>query len=112
MASRSPPKRPTRRRLCMQALRVLEQAAADAKEAPIAVTPAIRLALGWLIYDGLAEVWQAETFVTGLTTMEDPDRLGVGPAKVIRSNNILLPLAAWQSNVKARDMVASGMLGG
>lgn len=47
-------KTPTARGLTILAIRVLEQALADAREAPIEMTDVVRLALGTLLREGIA----------------------------------------------------------
>jgi hypothetical protein len=54
--------RPTPQRLAALAVRVLEEAAVDARYEPIKPTMAHRLALGWLAYCGLSEPWRTRTF--------------------------------------------------
>ena len=53
------PRKPSRRRMTLLALRVLEQAYLDAEQEPRPQTPATKLALGWLLLEGIAELHQA-----------------------------------------------------
>lgn len=53
---------PTRDRMTYLALRVLEDALAQAKDGPVVRTVAHRLALGWLAYSGLASPERCTAF--------------------------------------------------
>src|SRR5436190_21616989 len=49
-------------RLTRHALAVIARAVEDAQAGPIKPTPGIRLALGWLSFQRLAEPWRVEQF--------------------------------------------------
>lgn len=107
--NRNKPARPSRRRLSLQAIRVLEEAYAAGENTPIALTPAIRLALGWLIYDNIAEVWQAEVLVKALT---NPPNMSIGESAgpYCRQRDIYTAIAAWEREINVRDMIEAGTL--
>jgi hypothetical protein len=54
--------KPSLERLSALAVAVLEEAAIEARHAPIKRTVAHRLALGWLAYVGISEPWRTEAF--------------------------------------------------
>ena len=58
--------RPDRTRLTALAIMLLEEAAGEARRAPIRRTLAHRLALAWLGYASVAEPWQIAEFWTAL----------------------------------------------
>jgi len=57
--------------MTLQAIRIVEAAEREAQEQPVAMTPAIRLALGWLLFDRAAECWQAQAFTLALGSEPD-----------------------------------------
>lgn len=67
------PAKPTGPRLTSLAVMVLEEAAGEARTAPIKRTLAHRLALAWLGYAGVAEPWQIAEFWTALAEVASPD---------------------------------------
>lgn len=71
MIAESPP---SPQRLTFLAFRILEDAAIEAREAPIKRTIAHRLALGWLAYIGMSEPWRTEMFWRVLGTDGRLDR--------------------------------------
>jgi len=58
---------PSRHRMNSHAIAVLEAAQVEAQDEPIEATAAVRLALAWLVLNGIAEVWQAISFHEALT---------------------------------------------
>lgn len=65
---------PSRERLAFLAFRVLEEAALEARRAPIRRTVAHRLALAWLAYAGFSEPWRTKMFWDLLGQDKYPDR--------------------------------------
>ena len=58
---------PSRARMNDHAIAVLEAAQTEAQDGPIDATAAVRLALAWLVLNGVAEVWQATSFYKAMT---------------------------------------------
>jgi len=95
------PDKPSRRRMAAHAIAVLEDAERAAQGAPVALTPAYRLAIGWLVLDGLANRMQAERFTRALTTPPNPSH---GPqAEYMRTTEMDQMLEAWRREVRKRD---------
>lgn len=87
--------------MTLQAIRVAEAAAKEAQDHPIAMTPAIRLAMGWLLLESVAQYWQTEAFTNRLTTPPNPSN---GPqAEYCRQRDMTIYLEAWHREVRRRD---------
>lgn len=87
--------------MTLQAIKVVEAAESEARENPITMTPAIRLALGWLLLDRVAEYWQASEFMRRLKSPPDPSN---GPqANYCRQRDMGIYLEAWRREVRRRD---------
>lgn len=88
----------TRSRLSHHALAVLEAAHDRGIEAPTPLTAADRLAIGWLLFVGVAEQWQAEFWAKALTTLGDHGMDGY-----CRERDLTIYLNAWRRVVQDRD---------
>lgn len=67
-------------------------------EAPTPLTPADRLAIGWLLFVGVAERWQADRWAKALTEPGDG-----GMAEYCRERDMTIYLNAWRRVVQDRD---------
>jgi hypothetical protein len=81
----------TRARLAHHALAVLEAARERGLDQPTPLTPADRLAIGWLLWDGIAERWQADKWAAALTR---PGHGGM--ADYCRERDLTIYLNAWR----------------
>lgn len=66
--------------------------------APTELTPADRLAIGWLLFVGVAERWQADRWAKALT---EPGEGGM--ADYCRERDLAIYLNAWRRVVADRD---------
>ena len=92
------PRRITASRLSHHALAVLEAAHHRGVEAPTPLTAADRLAIGWLLWVGVAEQWQANCWAKALTTLGDH-----GMDAYCRERDLTIYLNAWRRNISDRD---------
>jgi hypothetical protein len=91
--------------MAQHAFEVLETAFKEAEQHPIENTPAVRLAIGWLVLDGLANRMQAERFVKAMTTQGDVRGTVEG---YMRYTEMSQMLEAWKREFRARDWKAQG----
>lgn len=84
--------------MAIAAIRVLEEAAQATEPTPL--TPAVELALDWLVFDRIAEDHQAGRFVEALTTQLDAAGTVSG---YMRSTNMEQMVATWKAEVRRRD---------
>ena len=101
MVESPPPKMPTRRRMTLHAISVVEATRQDAQDGPVAMSPAIRLALGWLLFDRVAEYWQAQEFMHRLRNPPDP--ANGAQADYCRRRDLSIYVEAWRREVRRRD---------
>lgn len=93
-----PDSRPSRSRLSHHALAVIEAAVQRGFDAPTELTPADRLAIGWLLWAGVAERWQADRWAKALT---EPGTGGM--ADYCRERDLAIYLNTWRRTVQDRD---------
>jgi len=74
------------------AIDVLDAAGREAEKEPIQPSPAVRLALAWLSFSGVAEGWQVERFWTCLT--KPPGTHGMDP--YCRTRDVQIYLNRWK----------------
>ena len=88
---------PSPYRMTLHALAVLAEARELAKDAPIAASPAVRLAFSWLVHTRVADNWQVHAFWTALTK---PSRVPDSPqAGYMRIRDMDIHLDAWREKV-------------
>ena len=93
-----PPLHPTRLRMTRHALDILKSAQEEAAVDPVRGTPAMRLALSWLVMDGVAEAWQATSFWLAATKPpEAPDR---PLALYVRQRDMQIYIDRWERVVQ------------
>lgn len=93
-------KPPTRRGMALLAVSVLKAEMAAAWIGPTKLSDAARLALGWLMHDGIALDHQAGRFVAGVTTQGD--MVGTVPG-YMRQTEMEQMLLTWEAEIRARD---------
>lgn len=94
LAAMESPK-PSPQRLAAFAVAILEEAAIEARRAPIKRTVAHRLALGWLAYIGISEPWRTEKF---WKLLGDGD-FGRPDSQYVRDQEFGRCLAGWRRMV-------------
>lgn len=85
--------KPSASRLAGFAFMVLEEAAIQARRAPIKRTVAHRLALGWLAYIGISEKWRTEKF---WALLGEYDGLGRPDGQYCRDMEFATCLNGWR----------------
>jgi hypothetical protein len=80
------------------AIDFLDAARIDAEPAPIDPSPALRLALAWLAFNGVAEGWQVELFWKCVTT--PPGEHGMDP--YCRSRDMSICINRWTTVAKGK----------
>ncbi len=88
-----PDSKPSPRRLALFAVTILEEAASEARHAPIKRTVAHRLALGWLAYIGISEPWRTEKF---WSLLGGADGLGRPDGQYCRDKDFAVCLNGWR----------------
>jgi hypothetical protein len=85
------------------ALVVLEAAQSEAQDGPIKATPAVRLALGWLVLSGVAERWQVSSFCNALPKPPtQPDPHVRWTFDYCRQRDMEIFLGRWRINARER----------
>lgn len=88
----------TRSRLSHHALVVLEAAHERGFEAPTPLTAADRLAIGWLLWCGVAQPWQTKAWARALTQLGDHGMDGY-----CRERDLTIYLNRWRAVIADRD---------
>lgn len=96
-------KAPTRRGMAKLAIAVLEEVERAAWEKPIELPDVARLAIGWLMRDGIANGMQAGRFACAVTTRDDEREPF---ADYMRQTEMNQMLEAWRRVVRERDREA------
>ena len=84
------------------AFAILDAAVRDARMEPIALTPAIRLALCWLTVQGLTDSWHVDKFWRNLTcSVEDTEF----QEPYCRRRDMHIALEAWRTRAREKGIL-------